>query len=349
MKLNDKFENNAGIYIIKNLINGKFYVGESLNISQRMCSHRGRKNQQMISKAIHKYGIDNFDVTVYYMPNFDKKSLISLEEQVIQKFNSLCPSGYNVCKKGIDNSGVKMTDASKKKMSQNSFLKGKRGASNPRSKPVFVYYRTGKLYKSYPSRLEASEDLNISKAHISSLCNKKFDNPNMIFENDYMGEEIEPAPLTKIKRYHTEESKKKMRENSPTRGKSYGDKKVYVYDLNGNYIKEFKSRTEAAKNFKISNSQISSVIIGRLEQSGGFIFKNEYLGHNIPKLKKKRLKPVAAYSKDMELIKIFNSISEGAKELKTFKGNIIKSCNNFGKLKAGGFYWKYYQDTSSMS
>lgn len=48
-------------------------------------------------------------------------------------------------------------------------------------------------------------------------------------------------------------------------------KKVYQYDLNGNFIKEFEGVTQAEKELKIHN--ISQVCLGKYKQSKGFIFR----------------------------------------------------------------------------
>ena len=117
MKLTDMFEKKAGVYILRNMINGKYYIGESIDIKSRIWCHKKRKTKQIISKSIQKYGVDNFEVEVYYLESFDKKSLIELEEQLIITYNSLTPNGYNILPKGFDRSGVKMSEHSKLKMS----------------------------------------------------------------------------------------------------------------------------------------------------------------------------------------------------------------------------------------
>ena len=55
----------AGIYAIRNLINGKIYIGQSKDLRQRLIAHKSlskniNTNSQIIHKAIHKYGEKNF-------------------------------------------------------------------------------------------------------------------------------------------------------------------------------------------------------------------------------------------------------------------------------------------------
>ena len=116
MRLTDKFEKKAGVYIIRNEVNGKYYIGETVNIHKRMSEHKSHKHQ-VISKAIKKHGIEKFFVEVYYLPDVGKKFLHDLEEQLIIKYNCLIPNGYNVCLKGTDNTGRKYSEESKRKMS----------------------------------------------------------------------------------------------------------------------------------------------------------------------------------------------------------------------------------------
>lgn len=47
----------TGIYKITNLINGKIYIGQSINIERRFLEHC-RKNESLIDKEIQKNGKD---------------------------------------------------------------------------------------------------------------------------------------------------------------------------------------------------------------------------------------------------------------------------------------------------
>ena len=47
------------IYKITNKINNKIYIGQTNNIKRRFNSHKNNK-RSVISKAINKYGVENF-------------------------------------------------------------------------------------------------------------------------------------------------------------------------------------------------------------------------------------------------------------------------------------------------
>lgn len=48
---------------------------------------------------------------------------------------------------------------------------------------------------------------------------------------------------------------------------------VLMYDLNGNFIKEFTSKWEASKELNIPNGNICKVVYGKRKSAGGYVFK----------------------------------------------------------------------------
>ena len=91
-----------GIYMFKNLINGKIYVGQSINISYRHYRHESNARNTKLLMPLYNdmrlYGIENFEFSVLEECQFEK--LNELEEMYIKKFGSLYPKGYNVHKGG---------------------------------------------------------------------------------------------------------------------------------------------------------------------------------------------------------------------------------------------------------
>lgn len=68
-------------------------------------------------------------------------------------------------------------------------------------------------------------------------------------------------------------------------------------------------------------------------------YNNNY-GTRNKRIREKKIKKVAQYSLDMKLIKIFDSITEAAKEVNTSTSHICRCCK--GKLKiTKGYIWKY--------
>jgi len=89
-----KINTNCGIYLITNLINGKQYVGQSIGIAHRWIEHKNSKENYPISKAIRKYGKDNFKFEI--IENCLPKDLDEKEMYYIKKYNTIVPNGYNI-------------------------------------------------------------------------------------------------------------------------------------------------------------------------------------------------------------------------------------------------------------
>ena len=82
-----------GIYVLENTIDGKFYVGQSVNVERRLGIHKRAHNDQYIDRAINKHGWDNFKK---YTVEISEKVLNKAETEMIKHLNSLAPNGYNL-------------------------------------------------------------------------------------------------------------------------------------------------------------------------------------------------------------------------------------------------------------
>jgi len=122
------------IYRIQNKLNGKVYIGQTINgLSSRMSSHlcNGRKKGGGIDSALVKYGIDNFEISILTTAE-DIEELNRLEILHIEKENCIAPNGYNlhtggnnykcseITKERLRKSAIgrKMSEETKKKMSE---------------------------------------------------------------------------------------------------------------------------------------------------------------------------------------------------------------------------------------
>jgi group I intron endonuclease len=100
---------NTGIYMIKNELNGKVYIGSSINIKARWARHKTQlKNNIHTSKhlqsAYNKYGADKFFFEI--IQYCDRNDLAKNEQWWIDHFNaSNHKKGYNI--KSIVNSTLK--------------------------------------------------------------------------------------------------------------------------------------------------------------------------------------------------------------------------------------------------
>lgn len=84
----------CGIYKITNILNGKVYIGKSINIQERWKNHKRVPNDGMaIHKAMKKYGIHNFIFEV--LEECSKEQLDAKESYWIKYYNSYLGEGYN--------------------------------------------------------------------------------------------------------------------------------------------------------------------------------------------------------------------------------------------------------------
>lgn len=94
------------IYCITNKLNGKQYIGQTIATIERRWGEHLRKSKHnkanlYLYTAMNKYGLDNFAVNIVECINSDSKdSLINQlnhkEVELIARYNTLKPSGYNM-------------------------------------------------------------------------------------------------------------------------------------------------------------------------------------------------------------------------------------------------------------
>jgi group I intron endonuclease len=86
-----KILKNCGIYIIKNLVNNKIYIGSSVNIGNRFNQHKNslRKNKhhnKYLQKSWNKYGEENFEFIVIERHSYPEK-ILGRENKCILLYN----------------------------------------------------------------------------------------------------------------------------------------------------------------------------------------------------------------------------------------------------------------------
>lgn len=109
------------VYCITNLINNKIYIGKARNINQRWSQHKScankNKGNSVLYKAIRKYGIDNFTISILEELE-DEETCYKKESEWIIKLNSTNREiGYNMGFGGEGNRGKYITEETRKKHS----------------------------------------------------------------------------------------------------------------------------------------------------------------------------------------------------------------------------------------
>ena len=102
------------IYRLTNVLNGMKYIGKSVHYKSRMSKHKTSKNKTYISRAIRKYGWDNFKKEII-IDDVPEEDLSNFETSYIDVEDTLAPNGYNLTKGGEGTSGYTHTEAHRKK------------------------------------------------------------------------------------------------------------------------------------------------------------------------------------------------------------------------------------------
>lgn len=116
---------------------------------------------------------------------------------------------------------------------------------------------------------------------------------------------------------------------------------LYQYDLEGNYLNEYKSLLDATK--AVGGGKDFSIAVDNPKKSRkGFKWKS-YKVENCGKYKGDRgqtRRKVDCYNLQNEYIKTFNSITEASIEMKVHGSGITNTCSGYN-MSAGGYKWKY--------
>lgn len=112
----------TGIYMIRNKVNNKAYIGQAVDIDVRWATHinelNGNKHiNRYLQNAWNKYGADNFEFTI--ICQCLEQDLDRLEIHYIAHYHTFYrDGGYNLTLGGGGSRGYKHTDEQRAKMSE---------------------------------------------------------------------------------------------------------------------------------------------------------------------------------------------------------------------------------------
>lgn len=163
-----KCVNISGIYLFRNKINGKCYVGQSIKIRKRFLQHMQKFKEDFqypLYKALNKYGLENFEFEI--LETFEKLDLETLRETLnnreiywIEYYKSY-NNGYNQTLGGEATSGWKPTEETKKKISESLM-----GNENQEKKPCKFINKDTLEWIEFKSESEAAKYFNTSRSNI---------------------------------------------------------------------------------------------------------------------------------------------------------------------------------------
>lgn len=284
----------CGIYKIENKINGKIYIGQSIEIERRWQKHLVANDDFVIHRALKKYGKENFDFSI--IEECNSLELNNKEKYWIDYYNSLIPNGYNMIPGGAQELGL------------------------AKGKPVQQYDLKGNFIAEYPSAHQADYATGINYSSICACCR---------------GEKL----YTKQYQWKYLNSEKKIIDISQDI-KVQSETPIWQYDLNENFIREYKNFNEAAMSISSSKSALCNCLKGKSSSCAGY--KWSYANSPILKRSKKSWngKKIGQFDKENNLIEIYNSAVEAYQKTGISNTSIGKVCN--GKAKtAGDFIWKF--------
>lgn len=107
----------SGIYKITNKLNGKHYIGVSINIMSRWSNHRNLNSERIshIKAAIKKYGLESFEFSI--VEECHKDLFEERERHWIAFYDSMM-NGYNLTAGG--NIRKELSEKTRKQMSEKS-------------------------------------------------------------------------------------------------------------------------------------------------------------------------------------------------------------------------------------
>ena len=223
----------CGIYKITNNYNKMSYIGKSIHIEQKWKEHLAGKGSKNLFKDLQEYGKENFSFEI--LEECSKEELNQKEIKWIAFYNTY-NNGYNEDKGGDNNiQAIKATQ-----------------------KTIYCYDLEGNFITSYISLSEAERHTNIPNANISKAARglrKKAGDYQWRYEKI---DKIEPYSRKFTMPPHSHEHMKKS---------------VKQYDLDGNFIAEYSSITEASKKTGANQKSIGMNCNKQRKTAGGFIWK----------------------------------------------------------------------------
>jgi group I intron endonuclease len=223
----------CGIYKFTNKINGKIYIGQSIDINARKRSHindaycKGKDSNCPFHQAIIKYGEDGFNFEI--IEECPKELLNEREKYWIQYYNSY-HNGYNASPGG-DNCGERSD-----------------------GRALLLYDLEGNFVKETCNIASTARELGVGYQTVYQLLQGARKSTKG-FQIKY--KESEDFPKT-IEPYNSRQG---------------GSFVVLQLDKNDNILNEYKSVNEAARQTGCDCSTISKVCRGKLKTHGGFKWK----------------------------------------------------------------------------
>ena len=147
---------NGSVYIIKNTVNNKIYVGQTRQtFKNRFKVHKSQKSY--LGNALRKYGIEKFDINILSVPIYN---LSIIEKKLIDYYDCIAPNGYNLESGGKRDYTV--SDITRDRMRRARI--GKKASDSTRLKmSISMTGKKRKPFKRPPHSIETKIKMSIAK------------------------------------------------------------------------------------------------------------------------------------------------------------------------------------------
>lgn len=258
--------NISGVYKIQSITKPeRIYIGSAVNIGRRWTKHRVELKKNLhpslkLQRHYNKYGAD--DLKWEIILQCPKGELIENEQFFIDAYNPF----FNTCKRAYSCLGVKRRPETREKISIAN--KGRKGQI-PWNKGLIghlspdVIKKLSEAAKNRPSPKKGRSNSTETRKRISESNKGR-------------------VPWNKGKKATFEMRMKLSKAHLGKPGSTRGIKKmkppwnikaVLQYDIDGRFIREWKSIQSVESELKISHGNIISVLRGNRNKAGGFIWK----------------------------------------------------------------------------
>ena len=339
------------IYIIRNNINEKVYVGQTIcGYKQRFSSHKSeaRHVNRPLYNAFKKYGIDNFYVELLEN-NIPYKQLDEREIYWIKYYNCVSPNGYNLSYGG----GTYKTEEERQIMSERvkgdkNPMFGMKGEKNP----FYGHKHTEEAKKILSEKAKnnynnlSDEEKEINNKRLNDGSRKYIEEYGGGFKNHNHKEETKNKISETLKgRIISEETKQKMSENHPRKRKVvmfYDDENIKIFD-SMSVACEYLKENNICENPKAG--VISNICLKKGKTAYGFVwaYYEDYLegNYNLNFKRKSKSQKVICINTGEK----YDSASSASKDTGCFVSGIIQCCKgNYSSTKdrnGNKLKWKF--------
>lgn len=249
------------VYVHINKLNGKKYVGQTIcgdKPNKRWYNGNGYKSSPIFSKAITKYGWDNFEHEVV-ANNLTAEEADNFEKLLIEKLGTTnTDKGYNIELGGVSNKTMSV-------VTKNKIRESHLGEKNP----MYGVRLTGEKNGMYGKKLSTEQKQKLSQAAkkantgriVSDETRKKMSDAKI---NKYIGD---ANPF--YGKHHTEESKKAIGDHK--RGaKNFNAQPIVQIGDNDEVIRIWECIVDASRALNIIRQSIWNALNGIRKHAGEY-------------------------------------------------------------------------------